>query len=312
MPTPIRLVLDWTPNTIHTGFYMAVANGDYEQAGLDVQISTPETDQYRTTPASRLAARTVDLAIMPSESVISYHANNPDSDFVAIAAVLARDASAIVTLKQSGIDRPRQLHGRVYASYSARFEDEIIRQMIRNDGGTGQFSSLRPARLGIWNTLLTGEADATWVFLPWEGVEADEQGVSLNTFQLGDYGIPYGYSPLLVGNRTWLTDHADAVKRFLVATAAGYRFAATHPDQAAQLLIETADHPTLEKPAFVETSQRAIADYYLTNGQWGGMQRDVWAAFVDWLAEHGLITDRVGQPIMPINIDRLFTNQLLA
>ncbi len=161
MSIPIRLVLDWTPNTIHTGFYIALARGDYQRAGLDVQISTPEDDQYRTTPASRLAARTVDLAIMPSESIISYHANNPDSPFVAIAAVLARDASAIVTLKQSGIDRPRQLDGRGYASYCARFEDAIIRQMIRNDGGAGQFTSLKPARLGIWNTLLTGEADAT-------------------------------------------------------------------------------------------------------------------------------------------------------
>ncbi len=134
----------------------------------------------------------------------------------------------------------------------------------------------------------------------------------LNAFQVGDYGIPYGYSPLLVGNRAWLADHTDAIKRFLAATAMGYRFAALYPDQAAQLLSETANHPTLDNPAFVETSQRAVADYYLADGQWGSMQRDVWNSFLTWLTGCGLITDRAGQPIPPINIDRLFTNQFLA
>jgi ABC-type nitrate/sulfonate/bicarbonate transport system substrate-binding protein len=311
MPLPIRLVLDWTPNSIHTGFYVALANGAYAQAGLDVQISTPEDDEYRTTPAGRLAAGTVDLAIMPSESVISYHANDPDSDFVAVAAVLARDASAIVTLNTSGIDQPCQLDGRVYASYSARFEDAIVQQMIRNDGGTGQFTSLKPARLGIWNTLLTNEADATWVFLPWEGVEADGKGIKLNTFQLGDYGIPYGYSPLLVGRRAWLNDHPAAVSRFLAATAAGYQFATAQPDKAAQLLAATTNHPTLTNPTFVEASQRAVAGYCLTDGQWGAMHRSVWAEFIAWLNQHGLITNRAGQPVPPIDIDRLFTNQFL-
>ena len=35
-------------------------------------------------------------------------------------------------------------------------------------------------------------------FKAWEGVEAQHKGVELNTFSLGDYGIPYGYTPLLI------------------------------------------------------------------------------------------------------------------
>ena len=49
-----------------------------------------------------------------------------------------------------------------------------------------------PPMLGIWNTILSGAADATWVFTGWEGVEARRKGVELNTFLLQDYGIPYG------------------------------------------------------------------------------------------------------------------------
>lgn len=312
MPTPIRLALDWTPNTLHTGFYVALANGSYKQAHLNVQISTPEADKYQTTPAKQLADGTVDLAIMPSESVISYHANDPRSPFVAIAALLARDASAIVTLKQNGLDRPQQLDGRVYASYNARFEDEIVKQMIRNDGGRGQFVSHKPERFGIWHTLLTNEADATWIFLPWEGIEADLRDVELNKFLLEEYEIPYGYSPLLVANRDWLTTHSDVMQEFMAATTAGYQFAVTQPDEAARMLIEVAEHPALANREFVEMSQQSASGYYLMDGEWGVMRREVWNGFVNWLIRHDLIVDREGEKIQHIDIDRLFTNQFVS
>ena len=311
MPTPIRLALDWTPNTIHTGFYVALAQGLYAKADLDLTITTPEANRYQTTPARQLTAGEVDLAIMPSESVISYHANDPDSPVVAVAAVLARDASAIATLKQNGLDRPMHLDGRVYASYNARFEDDIVKQMVRNDGGRGQFVSHKPDRLGIWNTLLTNEADATWIFLPWEGVEAELRDVQLNLFLLADYEIPYGYSPLLVTNRDWLTENSDALQRFMTATAAGYQFAVQQPDEAARLLSETAGHPTLANAEFVEMSQQSASGYYLMENQWGVMRREVWNAFVNWLIRHDFVTDRDGEKIQYIDVDRLFTNQFV-
>ncbi|MBC8156314.1 MAG: ABC transporter substrate-binding protein [Bacteroidetes bacterium] len=309
--TAIRLALDWTPNTLHTGFYVALATGSYQRAGLDVQITTPEADHYQTTPARQLAGGAVDLAVMPSESVISYHANDPDSQFVAIATLLSRDASAIVTLKQNGLDRPQQLDGRVYASYNARFEDDIVKQMIRNDGGRGQFVSHKPERLGIWHTLLTNEADATWIFLPWEGVEAELRGVELNKFLLEEYEIPYGYSPLLVANRDWLATNADALQRFMQASAAGYQFAVAQPDEAARMLAETANHPTLANREFLEMSQQSASGYYLSGTNWGIMRREVWNGFVNWLIRHDLIIDREGEKIQHIDVDRLFTNQFV-
>lgn len=47
---------------------------------------------------------------------------------------------------------------------------------------------------------MQGEADATWVFLGWEGIEASRKGVELNVFKLEDYKVQYGYSPLLVAH----------------------------------------------------------------------------------------------------------------
>ena len=310
MTTPIRLALDWTPNTNHTGFYVALAQGTYAKAGLDVQIISPDADDYQLTPAKRVATGQTDLAITPSESVISFQTNGVP--LVAIAAVLSRDASAIITLKQSGIDRPQKLDGKVYASYAARYEDDIIRQMIQNDGGRGQFVSHQPARLDIWHALLTNEADATWIFLPWEGVEADMKGIELNQFLLDEYEIPYGYSPVLTVHRDWADQNADALRRFMDATAAGFRFAVEDPDEAARLLMETAKHPTLADENFVEQSQQVVAGYYLDGeGQWGVMHRPIWASFVNWLIRNHLLVDKDGELIQRLDVATLFTNEFL-
>ena len=71
-----------------------------------------------------------------------------------VARILAESTSAIVTLADSGIERPSQLDGKVYASYGARYEGRIVQQMIKNDGGKGEFQESTPPMLGIWNTLL--------------------------------------------------------------------------------------------------------------------------------------------------------------
>lgn len=64
--------------------------------------------------------------------------------------------------------------------------------------------------LGIWNTLLKGEAKSTWVFMGWEGVEAQLKGVELNSFFLEPFGIPYGPSPLVIAKPDTVSGAAGA------------------------------------------------------------------------------------------------------
>ncbi|ADB40648.1 ABC transporter substrate-binding protein [Spirosoma linguale] len=310
MSTHIRLALDRTPNTNHTGFYVALAKGAYAQAGLDVELISPDQDDYRTMPARRVSQGTAELAITPSESVISYQTNGVP--LIAVAAVLARDISAIVTLKESGISRPRELDGKVYGSYGARYEDDMIRQLIQNDDGRGQFISHKMGWAGIWRALLTREVDAAWCWLTWEGVQADIQGVDLNQFLFDEYEIPYGYNPVLTAHSQWTAQNSDALCRFLEATAAGYRFAIKNPDEAVRLLMKTANHPTLTKRNFLEQSQQMVSGYYLDGeGHWGFMHRNVWVSFTNWMIRNHLLTDKDGELIQRMDVDTLFTNKFL-
>ena len=310
----IHLALDWTPNTNHTGFYVAESKGYYADRGIDLSIHSPAETDYERTPAKQVAVGDATLAIGPSESVISYQTHPEYPSLTAVAAVAQVDKSAIVTLEDSGIDRPADLDGATYASYDARFEDHIVRQLVRNDGGDGDLDITTPPKLGIWNTLLDGDADATWVFMPWEGLLAERDDVDLTPFYLEEYGIPYGYTPVLLARPGTIADDPDRLAAFLDATARGYRFAAEHPAEAADILRAEATGMDEDDPAFLRESQRRLAEALLTpDGEWGRMDGDRWAAFVEWLSDQGILTTLDGEPIPAAELpaEELYTNGLL-
>lgn len=309
----LEVALDWTPNTNHTGLFIAQAEGYYAEQDLEVEFRSPAADDYKQTPAKRVATGQSDIAIAPSESAISYHTHPEYPSLTAIAAVCQRDTSAIVTLTESGIDRPQKLDGKTYASYDARFEDYIIEQMIKNDGGNGDIAIETPPKLGIWNTLIDGEADATWVFMPWEGVLARHDDIKLNAFYLDEYDVPYGYTPVMLAHPDAIDTEASTFRRFLEATARGYEYAAEHSTDAAAILGETATGPNLDDQDFLVESQREIAPAYLTDdGRWGTMEHHRWERFVDWLANHEILTTIEDDPIpaSDLNASDLYTNTL--
>jgi len=170
----LTLALDWTPNVNHIGFFIAKEKGYFQALGIDLDIIDPSEDNYAVTPAKKIELGLADFALCPTESIISYQTKKQPFDLVAIAAVLKEDLSAIAVTKASGIHQPKDLDSKTYSSYNARYEDGIVKEMIKNDGGQGLLNITYPEKLGIWEAVLKGNADATWVFLNWEGVQASK------------------------------------------------------------------------------------------------------------------------------------------
>ena len=164
------------------------------------------------------------------------------------------------------------------------------------------------------------------------------RGVELNVFDLDSFGIPYGYSPLLVADPSRL-DPATT-KAFLAATARGFAFAAEHPEEAASLFfaLASAENPGLPTPLDADMCARSArylaAKKAFTNdaGEWGVMSRARWAAFIDWLSANGLLTSaapsrtpdgvntvslddlrggKAGEAVPPPRPEALFTNEFL-
>lgn len=300
----LKIALDWTPNVNHIGLFVAKELGFYSAQGIQLELLNPLDDHYQVTPGKKLELDQADFSIAPFETVISLNNKANQVDAVAIYAILQQDLSCVVSLGDSPVRTMKDLDGRIYASYKARYEDHIIQEMVKNAGGTGQIQLSYPEKLGIWNTLLTGKADATWIFDNWEGVEAATKNITLNKFYLKDYDIPYGYSPVIFTKKEKMHQHLDAYTRFIRATQLGYQFAVENPEKAVALL-----HPYLtpydQQAVDLHRALELSSPYFAENGNFGHMNPTRVRAFLEWLVEKNL------EKSVILN-QELFTNSLVC
>jgi len=282
----LSLALDWTPNINHIGFFVAQELDIYHKHGIDLEISDPRADDYETTPAKKLEFGLVDLALCPTESLISYRTKSTPFDIIGLAAIFQEDLSAVAVLKKSDIKTPKDLDGKTYSSYHARYEDGIVREMIKNAGGKGEMNTTVPAKLGIWESLLQQKADATWIFMNWEGVIADDKEIDLRCFKLADYGIPYSYSPVIAANAKGLRSNRELYTSFLKATKAGFMHCLNKPEQAVDIL--SAFVPQSDYEIDLRKSLKISRPYFGQEKNWGKIDRKVVGDFLNWIRANNL------------------------
>jgi len=299
----LKLALDWTPNVNHIGFIVAKELGFYKQQGIDLEILNPQDDDYSMTPGKKLELDVADFAIAPFETVISLNNKENQVQAIAIYAILQEDLSCIASLKSSNIVSPKLLDGRTYASYKARYEDHIVKEMIKNDGGLGDLKILYPEKLGIWNTLLSGVADSTWIFDNWEGIEASTKNIQLDKFTLAEFNIPYGYSPIVLTKKENLIKNKILYSNFIQTTKKGYLFAINNLTESAKILKSYVNEYDLRN-IDLEKSLSFSIPYFGDESNCGVMKNERLSSFIKWLVERGL-EDKV------ILNQSLFTNELL-
>ena len=298
----LKLALDWTPNVNHIGFFIAKELGFYKQQGIDLEILNPKDDNYAMTPGKKLELDMADFAIAPFETVISLNNKVNQVQAMAIYAIMQKDVSSIASLKSSNIISPKLLDGKTYASYKARYEDHIVTEMIKNDGGKGHLNIIYPEKLGIWNTLLSGKADATWIFDNWEGVEASGKNIELNTFTLADFDIPYGYSPVVLTKKENISTQKELYASFIKATQHGFLYPKNNLAEATKILgryVTEYDFKNIDLEKAITFSIPHFGDESTA----GLMKQDRVSSFIQWLVERDL-EDEV------ILKQRLFTNEL--
>ena len=105
-----------------------------------------------------------------------------------------------------------------------------------NDGGKGELDIIYPSKLQIWDTLLSGSADSTWIFLNWEGVAAEAKGQRLRFFKMSDYQIPYSYSPLIAASAWNIKMKTELYTSFIKATRMGFNYCSSNPEEASEIL----------------------------------------------------------------------------
>lgn len=288
--TPVTLCLDWTPNTNHTGLYAALALGYYEDAGLDVQFVQPPENGA----VLMCAAGQADFAIDAQDTMAASLDLDEPLDVTAVAAILQHNTSGILSRAGDGITSAKGLEGKIYSTWESPVELAMIRYCMEKEGGDFDKVKLIPNNLYDEPAALAAhQTDAVWVFYGWSGINADLEEVPCDYWSFRDQAeeLDY-YTPVILANNAFLAESPETAKAFLEASAKGYAYAAEHPQEAADLLIEGDTTGSLDDARdLVYASQEWLSKEYIADAdEWGVFDADRWNAFYGWLYANGLTT----------------------
>ncbi|WP_172135871.1 ABC transporter substrate-binding protein [Adlercreutzia sp. ZJ473] len=283
----ITFALDWTPNTNHTGLYVAAAKGYFAEQGLDVEVVQPPDGAAEPLVASGKAQFGVSFQDTLAPALVGDDA----MPVTAVAAIVQHNTSGILSRAGEGMDRPRGLEGHKYATWEMPVEQATIAQVMKDDGGDFSKVELYPESVtDEVSALQSKQVDAIWVFRGWGGVACDVAGLDTDYFNFADIDPVFDYyTPVVIGNDEFLEQHPDVAKKFLAALKKGYEFAIDDPDAAADILMEQV--PELAgSEDLIRASQRYLADQYRADAAaWGVIDSGRWSAFYQWLLDNQLI-----------------------
>ncbi len=298
----ITVVLDWTPNTNHTGIFVADAKGYFEEAGLDVEVVQPPEGGAEALVASGKAQ----FGVSFQDSLVPAFVGENAVPVTAVAAVIQHNTSGIISRKGEGMHTPKGLEGRKYATWDMDVEKETIREVMKADGGNFDLVELIPSTVtDEVSALKSGSVDAIWIFYGWAGVACETAGLETDYFEFADISPVFDYyTPVIIGNNAWLAENPETAKAFVEALSKGYTYATENPKDAADILMNAA--PELKSNSeLVYASQEYLAKEYISDAsKWGEFDPERWAAFYNWLNEKNLLEEN-------IDPDFGFTNEYL-
>ena len=285
----ITFVLDWTPNTNHTGLYVAQEKGYFEDEGLEVEIVQPPEDGADALVASGKAQFGISFQDTMAPGVVGEDA----LPTTAVAAVVQHNTSGIISRKGEGMDTPKGLEGKKYATWDAPIEKAMMEHVVEADGGDFSKVELIPSTVTDEVSALESKSvDAIWIFYAWAGVATEVAGLETDYFAFKDINPAFDYyTPVIIGNNEFLEKEPETAKKFLSAVKKGYEDAIEDPDGAAEILCEAA--PELDQE-LVKASQEYLKDQYIADAdRWGYIDPDRWNLFYNWLNENGLTENEI-------------------
>ena len=278
----IKVVLDWFPNTNHTGLLIAQKRGWYKDAGLDVEIDGKVHGV--------MALHGADIICGPENSMLDLR--NMGTEITAIATFHRKCDSGIVSLKEAGITRPRELEGKRLSHWAPEWFHKTIGHIVEEDGGDYSKVILVQKDVGDIVGDLGKVCDATWVYENWENYVLRAAGKEINYFNLGDYDPVFNFcAPAMAATKKILTEHPDAIRKFLKITDDAFQEVAAHPDETIMEVKEFMPEGCSDE--MLKASQRHVSCNLLDeNGHWGKIEPEHWNPMAELLEETGVISRR--------------------
>ncbi|USK56747.1 ABC transporter substrate-binding protein [Cytobacillus solani] len=293
----VTVVLDWTPNTNHTGLYVAKDKGYFKEEGLDVEIIMPGEAGADQLTASGKA----DFGVSYQESITQ--ARVQGVPLVSVAAVIQHNTSGFASPAEKNITSPKDFAGKTYGGWGSPVEKSVLDSLMKIEKANVADVSIVNIGDADFFTAVKRDIDFAWIYYGWTGVEAELRGEKINMVYLTDYSekLDY-YTPVLATNEKMIKNNPEIVKAFVKAASKGYGYTIENPNEAADILLKAA--PDLDEQ-LVKKSQEWLAPRYQDDAsRWGEQKLDVWKNYADWMFENGLLDKK-------LEAEKAFTNEFL-
>ena len=284
----IRIVLDWVPKTNHTGLYVAKDLGYFKEEGVDVEIVQPP--EGSTT--ALIGAGGAEFGISFQDTLAKSFAKENPVPVTAVAAILQHNTSGIISLKEKGIDSPKKLEGKKYATWEDNIEQAILKKLVTDDKGDFSKVKLIPYTITDVVTGLKTDVDAVWVYYAWDGIATERAGLQTNFLKIRDYGeeLDY-YSPVIIANNDFLKKNPEIAKKVLKAIKKGYEYAMKNPEESAKILVKNSPELDIN---LVTASQKWISKEYQSDAkEWGIIDARRWNRFYEWLYKNKAVEHEI-------------------
>jgi ABC-type nitrate/sulfonate/bicarbonate transport system substrate-binding protein len=277
------LLLDFQPNAVHTGIYMAISRGYDTALGVRLRVRAP-TDS--TDAVKLLASGRADLAILDIHDLAL--ARERGRDLVGVMALVQTPLAAIFA--QPPNHTPRDLEGKRVGVTGLPSDEAVLRSIVAGAGGDPAKVHVTTIGFNAVRSVLTGRVAGATGFWNAEGVALHARRPAVREFRVDDFGAPAYPELVLTVTRATLQDRASLVRASVDALARGYEEVLSDPESGVTALVEAVKG--LDR-AEVQRELDAVSPSFTAGARgFGELNRPRLEAWARWERRFG-ITKRV-------------------
>ena len=288
-PTPIippfrvSLALDWYPNANHAGLYMAQERGYFEQEALEVDMFTPADP---ATVLQTVASGRDDFGISYQVEVLL--ARQEEVPVVSIMGLVQHPLNVLMSLEESGIDRPGKLKGKKVGYPGIAYDVPLLKTMLEHDGASIEDVELVNVGFSLVPALISKKVDAViGAYVSHESIMAENQGYPVNVMRMEQWGVPDSYELVVVTSEKNIEERPEVIRRFLRGLMRGYGDAVREPQTAIDVLMDA--YPEADE-AIERPGVDILVPLWKGDAPSVGWQEESrWVDFAGWMKENGLL-----------------------
>lgn len=295
----VTMILDYVPNTNHTGLYVAKEKGYFKDEGLKVNIIEPGSDQ---TSATLVAVGKGEFGVSYQEDVTYALTSEEPLPIKAIATVIQHNTSGFVTAKSKNITSPAQFNNKTFSVWPSPSADAVMKAVMSAAGADYSTLTTVNDEDGGFESL-ENKVDIKWFFQGWDCIKAKMADFDLNYISLSEFDqrLDY-YTPVIIANNDVIENDPETTQKFMNAVKKGYEYAIENPDESAEILHKYAPDYELD---FLKESQKFLSEQYSKDSDtWGLMKDSVWDNYTEFMIENKLIDKS-------ISAKQQYTNQFI-